>query len=349
MSRELKRLFELELAFAFEDEFADVVLIGSTPFTPLEVLPLFPDRYEVEYHEWLSSAFSGRQEETLGEILELHKNRGRFEELAEAVTRGQVVPFVGSGLSVPSALPTWADLLRGAVTETTCDPADLDALVSAGKFEEAAQLLESSSNQNLMNELVEHALKVRTIADVEGPVRLLPAVFPALAITTNMDRVLEFCYEYETEVASEVLLGAEIAEYPTLKDSTTRFILKLHGDARKPKSRVLFPAEYETAYGPDGTVRSALANLYRNNRMLFLGCSLGGDRTVSTLRSVHDSEPEMPKHFALLAKPPDESTRMAREHMLTAMKVHPIWYEGSHDDAHMAILYGLYLAKRIGA
>ncbi|WP_084075515.1 SIR2 family protein [Demequina sp. NBRC 110052] len=350
MTSELRRLFDLDLTFLLENgDPVETVSIGSTSFAPLEVLQQFEDRYDAEYRDWLASFFRPQQEENLDEILALHSNRGRFEELSDAVARGQVAPFVGSGLSVPSGIPTWAGLLRGAVSETTCEPRELDALLASGHFEEAAALLEAKSNQNLMDELLEHALKVANIAYVEGPVRLLPAIFPKLAITTNLDSVLEFCYQFESGSVPEVLSGAGVAEYPRLNDDRTRFILKLHGDSRKPASRVLFPGEYEAAYGPRGSVRSALANLYLNKRMLFLGCSLGSDRTVATLRQVHENEPSMARHFALLQRPADEQTRVAREHQLTEIKIHPIWYDGSHDDAHVALLYGLYLAKEAGA
>ena len=113
--------------------------------------------------------------------------------------------------------------------------------------------------------------------------------------------------------------------YRRLATPTERFLLKLHGDRTKPISRVLTPTEYDRAYGPSGLVRSELTLVYQHNHLLFLGCSLGADRTVQVIGEVAVNDPHMPRHYAFLADPLDDGCRITREHFLVSRNIYPIW------------------------
>src|SRR5690606_20210301 len=64
---------------------------------------------EERYHEILSEAY-------LTEVCSgnhwCERNRERFEQLIDCYLKGQVVPFIGAGISVAAGFPTWADHLR---------------------------------------------------------------------------------------------------------------------------------------------------------------------------------------------------------------------------------------------
>ena len=77
--------------------------------------------------------------------------------------------------------------------------------------------------------------------------------------------------------------------------------------------------------------------------MLFLGCSLGRDRTVGLIEEVSRTDAHMPNHYAFLQKPTSESDLIDREDFLTERGIFPIWYDLPHDDAIMALLDGLHL------
>jgi len=117
--------------------------------------------------------------------------------------------------------------------------------------------------------------------------------------------------------------------------------LKLHGDCRRPDTRVLLTTEYEEAYVSDGAVHEELALLYKKNSMLFLGSSLGSDRTVQLIAEIAREDTHMPKHFAFLAFPSDKDEYKNREHFLTQHGIYPIWYNNSHDESIMSLLAGL--------
>jgi len=189
----LRSFFEEQIRFRLSDgtPIEGSVFIGETEFLPVESLKEDPDAYRTEFGIWLNEVWLPEQAELRKDILSLHANEKRYLDLLSATRRGQVVPFVGSGMSVPSGLPTWSDLLRKIKSFAKVDPEDLEKLLSISSFEKAADLLARGTNSRLLDERIEHDLRIDDPSCIDGSVRLLPAVFPNLVITTNLDDVLE--------------------------------------------------------------------------------------------------------------------------------------------------------------
>src|SRR5215467_8196427 len=145
MDLAFRSLFEEQIRFRLSDgmEIDGGVFIGSTESLPVEILREDSNAYREEFELWLSEIWKPEQEERRAAILALYANAKRYEDLVVAVERQQVVPFVGSGMSVPSGLPTWSDPLRRMRGFTVVDPAELEKLLCSSLFEEAADLLAS--------------------------------------------------------------------------------------------------------------------------------------------------------------------------------------------------------------
>lgn len=323
------------------------MFIGQTELLPVESLQEDSDAYKSEFGIWLNEVWLPEQAEIRADILGLHANEKRFLDLLSATRRGQVVPFVGSGMSVPSGLPTWSNLLRKINEFTKVAPQDLEELLSTSLFEEAADLLAGGTNARLLDERIEHDLRIEDPSYIDGSVRLLPAVFSHLVITTNLDDVLEHVYGSTGTNFKYVLAGKELARYRAVKDAHQRFLLKLHGDCRRADSRVLLSAEYDAAYSRGNSTREELELLYRSNNLLFLGCSLGFDRTLRLVEEVGEADPGMPKHYAFVSLPEDDESRMDREQYLTGLGIYPIWYQWDHDESIQALLAGLITVEAV--
>jgi hypothetical protein len=224
---------------------------------------------------------------------------------------------------------------------TKCDPADLECLLSESQFEEAADLIAASTNIRLLSERVEHELRIDDPRTIRGAVRLLPRLFPGLAITTNLDQVLEHLYAVYAQPFKQVLIGAELTRYRALKSPNDRFLLKLHGDCARMDGRVLLCSEYEANYGKAGVVREELTLFYRHNHLLFIGCSLGHDRTVRLIEETAATDRHMPKHYGFLPQPHNDAVRIDRENFLSQRGIYPIWYSLPHDESLVALLDGL--------
>jgi hypothetical protein len=346
MDPALRAFFEEQIRFRLVDgtEVDGGVFIGSTEFLPVKVLREDPDAYREEFDLWLNEVWKPEQQQRRDDIFALHANKKRFADLLQAIGRQQVVPFVGSGMSVASGLPTWSDLLRKIRGFTACDPVELDRLLGLSLFEEAADILASATNPRLLAERIEHDLRIDELSAISGAVRLLPPLFPNLVITTNLDDVIEQVYRFCEQPFAHVLAGKELGKYRPLKSPHLRFLLKLHGDCRGATTRVLLSREYDATYAPNSTIREELTLLYRLNTLLFLGCSLGSDRTVRLIEEVADSDASMPKHYCFIALPDDDGTRIARENFLTQRGIYPIWYRLPHDESLTALLDGLLSA-----
>ena len=338
----LERWFEDQLRFRLPDGTdGESASIGGAVFSPIEVLREFKAT-DQEFDNWLNEEWKPGQYELRQEILSYSANAARYFDLKRAVGREQVVPLVGSGMSVPSGLPTWAKFLKKVGEFAQCDLSELKRLICSSAFEEAADLLSTSMDPRLFAERVEHDLRITNPDVINGPVCLLPGLFPKLVITTNLDNVLEDLYQLCDLRFGHTLSGSGLAEYRRLNDSKERFLLKLHGDCLNQTGRVLLSNEYDEAYALNSLPREELTLLYRRYSLLFLGCSLGPDRTVSLVQQVAGDDENIPKHYAFLTKPDNDEARRVRENALAQGGIYPIWYDFPHNEAIMALLDGLY-------
>lgn len=346
----LRPLFDGEVVFALDDD-GNVrldkdgsVSIGETPFSPLEILQADPTAYDEEFEAWVSKQWLPKQNERSEEILKVHANRKRFADLCATLKNEQLIPLVGSGMSLPSGLPLWSNFLRAIRQHSSMPSPELEDMLSKWEYEEAAERLAAAMPGRLFDERIEHDLRIDDPDTICGAVILLPELFSDLVLTTNLDDVLEVVYERRTRAFSNVLSGNGIGEYRKVKATSERLLLKFHGDRRSRNGRVLGKTEYETAYANGSAVRDELTTVYRNHSILCLGCSLGADRTVALLADVAKTDPGMPKHYAFLKVPADPDTLRDREHFLTDRDIFPIWYPGDHDESITALFAGMLQA-----
>ena len=339
----LRKWFEDQLRFRLPDGTeGESVSIGNAVFSPVELVKEFDTTYKQEFDYWLNEEWKPRHYEFREELLSYSGNRNRYRDLKDAVRRQLVVPFVGSGMSVPSGLPTWSDFLLRIGEFTSHSLSDLQELLSSSSFEEAADLLASGTNPRLLAERIEHDLRIDDPGDIDGPIGLLPRLFPNLVMTTNLDDVLEGLYGLCDSPFGHVVSGSRIADYRQIRGPTEKILLKLHGDCRRQEGRVLLSAEYEASYAPGNVVHDELILIFQQNSLLFLGCSLGSDRSVGLIESVANVDKNMPKHYAFLAKPGTDVDRIGRENYLTERGIYPIWYDLPHNEAIAALLDGLH-------
>lgn len=342
----LKPVFEDQLGITVDDKDDTRITIGDTPFTASQILKNDNNAYFEEFSNWFTDRWLPEQKELLEQQLGVHTNRRRFDDLCNAITNDNVVPLIGSGMSVPTGLPMWSSFMKSIRIHSKLTEAELDQLLSNSRFEEAADRLAASMPARLFDERIEHDLRVEEASSIAGAIQLLPEIFGRVVLTTNLDNLLEKLFAHRDRQFSEVLCGGRIAMYRRVRGTAERILLKLHGDCGTREGRILGTAEYDAAYLPGSAVYSELSSIYQNNNLLCLGCSLDADRTVELLGDVSKTDPNMPKHFAFLKHPGDKDVLMEREHYLTERDVFPIWYVGDHDAAITSLLAGV--ANRLG-
>lgn len=318
---------------ALVDLDGNIVIEGSY-FDPGDVLGrLDPTAFDAAYEDWKNYTWLPEVLRRAEDVLDRFNNRERFFDLVDAIRKDAVVPFVGSGMSNPTGFPLWGAFLKLLCGLSHLPEEELESILQTGDFEQAASAIQAKMTKRLFDEQIEHTFRIREISQIRGAVRYLPHIFKKDAITLNYDNILELVFQDNEVTFNQVLAGGDIPNFRRLSTNGERCLIKFHGDRARPETRVLTAEEYERVYVKDERVRESLIELFRNSRLLFLGCSLTIDRTMNVFKEIADRDPDTPRHIAFL-KYSDDGTRVARENFLTERSIFPIWYECDSDNCH---------------
>jgi hypothetical protein len=276
------------------------------------------------------------------EFLEIFYNRERLEQLEEQYLMGSVVPFVGAGLCMSAlpgklALPGWrAFLLSEAEKMGSKDEQAVAELLAAFKFEDAAEHIlarmgdpnRATSSQAFQDRLVARFgdSKYR-LEDLGSAIHLLPRFHTGFTVTTNFDHALERIYEQEGREFKQIYSGPRPFAIKNDLNSGKNVLWKIHGDVNDDTERVLTKSDYDRFYKEaEGqqrrNLRNVLIGLFNNRTVLFLGCSLEGDRILEVLK---DAEGNPGPHFALISDP-GEDARIDRNKFLVERHIFPIFF-----------------------
>ncbi|MDE7242847.1 MAG: SIR2 family protein, partial [Oscillospiraceae bacterium] len=284
---------------------------------------------------------------TFQEIMDFSAvNRENFECLRQQLQGNHILPVVGAGLSVP-LYPLWSDLLKQIATDSSpnvkkqvysmLNKAYLETHADA--FEEAAGLLlEDWGKPTFCNHLQNiFSPTVLNMPDNQKllqrmAVFVLPDLFPNnMLLTTNYDHVIEECYRQKGLHLSpqDALHHERITRW--LRMSTDHpLLIKLHGDVDEMETTaVLDPQSYDAAYDENSDLVQTLRQSFQQKCILFLGCSLQQDRTMSVLENV--SAPGI-NHFTVFASSPQRQKQQELIRRLGRRRIFPILYpDGKHD------------------
>lgn len=245
-----------------------------------------------------------------------------------------VIPFIGAGMSHDYGVPMWGEFLEmAAVTDE--DKTEVKRLVNDGKYEDAAQFLDSGGRGEHFRALISERLDVDVEAERRrtGPLSLLPLLTRGPVITTNFDRVIEAFYEAAERPFTGDAWIAGRQEPLRIRDAIQQnrhALIKLHGDVRDASTFTFTALEYAASYGSreHGTrgVLTQLGNvIYTNRPLLFLGCSLEKDRTLAVLQQ-EASENTYLTNYAVLAAPKTGPELEQRRDELKSAGIVPLWF-----------------------
>ena len=294
-------------------------------------------------------------------------NRAFLGEILELARRQRLVPFVGAGFT-QFHYKGWGSLLRGMAGRYPDCQEKLEGLLEKGEYEDAASLLQEEmgargrGRRDVFLRAIDGEFGEQTVedafAEMSAERRGLPRAFRGPILTTNYDLLIERAYSEAGEVI-EVAYPHVVYHRPRIEEllrSTKPSLFKLHGDVRDPDNIVITREDYDEAYGADdggSELTRFMGGVFEGRgAVLFLGCSLGSDRTMDVL------DQSAPDHvyYALVGLP--EGTENAGDHFspnlaaggklepgyremsqrLAGMNVRPIWYPHGQHDALDALL-----------
>lgn len=257
------------------------------------------------------------------------RNIQRFDQLVERLEAGDVVPFIGAGLSKAGGFPTWEDHLRTQGRTAGIDPAHTESLLTSGQYETVIAEIEAIRGRDVFTQEIRDVFN-RT-GELTNSTLLITELFTDTVITTNYDRLIEQAFDTGAKNAFQLINGMNALADP---DTDRVSIIKLHGDIKTPGQCILSKNQYDQAYGNNEIdmtrpIPKLLEYYYKNSSLLFLGCSLNNDRTVQVFRAIKQKVGDIviPQHFAIEQAPETEQELVARNEYLLRLGITGIWFE----------------------
>jgi len=237
-------------------------------------------------------------------------NGYRFQLLKECVHRGDLVPFVGAGLSRDSGFPLWHDFVLDMGSKASVLP-QVQSMLKAGDYEGALDAVHTKLGEKLTRTFIRASFGPRRIdtKQIGGAVRYLPSLARGPVVTTNYDCILECVYESAQESFDKCVIGARVDPVADVVSEAKHFLLKVHGTFDESESQLLSRSDYDKYYGtkssgkfdPALVLPKLMLRIFGSMPLLFLGCSLTDDRTMALLDYLHrDREGAAARHFAII-------------------------------------------------
>ncbi|MBN9409429.1 MAG: SIR2 family protein [Burkholderiales bacterium] len=254
------------------------------------------------------------------------------DELAAQLARGQIVPFVGAGVSMSLGLPSYASLIQELGNDLGFDGLIFEQL---GDYLTLAEFyhLRKSGLKDLQNHLREKWRKTEKEV-VASPVhRAIVELGCKLIYTTNFDDFLEKAHKGLKRSYRGL---RSVNDFVNLTDDKVH-IVKLHGDLRSPQTMVFTESSYFERLAFESPLDIKLRADILGKSLLFLGYSLTDINVrllLFRLQKLWEAGPRprfRPKSYVFMSRPNTVLTEVLR-----ARGLEPIIADGVDQAASLA-------------
>jgi hypothetical protein len=206
--------------------------------------------------------------------------RDHVDVLARRALGGELVLFMGAGVSQAAGLPSWGGLLEKlAGRELVAD----EHFANLGPLDQARLIKRRLPPGRDLGQVVAEHVRSHHYSLAHGLLAALPV---REVVTTNYDTLFE---------AASQAIGRPAAVLPyDAADSSQRWLLKLHGCISKPGDIVLTREDYLRYDVGRAALAGLVQGLLITRHMLFVGFSLGDDnfhRIADEVRRAVQREP----------------------------------------------------------
>ena len=235
-------------------------------------------------------------------------------DLAIQLSRGQVIPFVGAGVSMSLGLPSYAALIRELGGHVEFDGAIFEQL---GDYLTLAEFYSLQKNglselQSLLKEKWKKSQKEVIASPVHKAIVELGC---KLVYTTNFDDFLEKAHRAQ-KVGYRALRS--VNDFANLADNKVH-IVKLHGDLRSTRTMVFTESSYFDRLNFESPLDIKLRADMLGKSLLFIGYSLSDINVrllLYRLQKLWETGPRpefRPKSYVFMGKPNEVLERVLRQ------------------------------------
>lgn len=243
----------------------------------------------------------------------------------------KVVPFLGSGISIPFNIPTWLNLVYSfkdllPVPYQESDSKTRESFEQNYQKHDIFKMLDTLetnsdivSNTEIFNKKIAKEIRESEEIALQSPEPYhnlidIISLKPKLIITTNYDTLVEH-YSSRLNISFPPMSWANY----TGDIQSERTILHIHGLTDSPKDIVFSKKSYKSLYSKNSTNLERLSNIFSNKIHFFIGFSLHDKYVMNEFKHIlkltngfmanffinfsNDIPPELPKSLKDKIKP----------------------------------------------
>lgn len=244
------------------------------------------------------------------------------ENLIKAISQGNCLLFVGSGLSAQSGLPTWVTMLKELVAygknRELINDSDAKSLIKSldkGRHSMVADDLSNRMSHKVMLDYFEERQHGSRLSQAHHIIADLPF---AGVLTTNFDSLLTKTYRKRKPI---LLSYTDTDEFP---NDDQFFLLHLYGMLDRKEKLLFTSQEYSRFIGRNKQFSKFMSTLFRRYTFFFVGTSMAGIQDyLEALKLTQDTEKT---HYALVGSPNNfdyEERYLKRQYGIHTISFHP--------------------------
>lgn len=229
---------------------------------------------------------------------------GILTELSQLAADHKLVPFLGSGCSVPHLNHDWNSIIDALAKEVNTN--EKDYLLVAQEY------VDHFSKQKLCD-FLKQKFYIDNFSDELGYAHLaIMSLGTGVIYTTNQDNVMEKCFE---KYGRNFKIIKSVEDFSNSMPGD-RFYIKFHGDLSLPESVVFTQEDYEKRMeNTDYFLNIRLKSDLLAKRLFFIGYSLRDVNIHQILTEIQNIfKGEMPKSYMLAFEYSEELEERCNQH-----------------------------------
>jgi hypothetical protein len=210
-----------------------------------------------------------------------------------------IVPFIGSGISIPLELPSWGSMIKDLKDEMEEEfiPAFL-RIIDSGNYLKALSYLKDNSLVDIdqIKERIQEQFEKTPKDILYRADNNYPDIYnlrPPFYITTNYDN---FLTDYISKIENNVTVPytwKDIVNTQNLISENKKRVFHIHGHIQKPDTMIVTEEDYIVLYN-ETNLKDKLLGIMGSNHLLFIGFSFNDEffkklyiEITSSIRGVH--------------------------------------------------------------